>query len=44
MKKKKKTQDCMTRTNFLFGTLPFSLWAVLVTWSHIEAPQKIQEK
>jgi hypothetical protein len=45
MKKKEvKTQDSMDKTNFFFSTLPFSPWVVLVTWLHVGAPQKIQEK
>jgi hypothetical protein len=43
-KKKVKNQDSMGKTNFFLSTLPFSLWAVLATWLHIGAPQKIQEK
>jgi hypothetical protein len=34
----------MGKTNFFFITLPFSPWAVLVTWLHGGAPHKIQEK
>jgi hypothetical protein len=33
----------MDKLNFFFSTMPFSLWAVLATWLHIGAPQKIQE-
>jgi hypothetical protein len=39
--KKVKNQDSMGKTNFFFSTLPFSTWAVLSTWLHVEAPQKI---
>jgi hypothetical protein len=39
-----KTQDSMDKTNFFFSTLYFNLWAVLATWLHVEAPQKIQEE
>jgi hypothetical protein len=42
--KKMKKQDSMGKTNFFFSTLPFSLWAVLATWLHIGAPQKMQGK
>jgi hypothetical protein len=34
----------MGMTIYLFGTMPFSLWAVLATWQHLGAPQKIHEK
>jgi hypothetical protein len=34
----------MDKTNFFFGTLPFSPWAVLATWLHLKIPQKLQEK
>jgi hypothetical protein len=34
----------MGKTNFFLSTLPFSPWAVLATWLHVGAPQKIQEK
>jgi hypothetical protein len=33
----------MGKTNFFHSTLPFSPWAVLATWLHVGAPQKIQE-
>jgi hypothetical protein len=39
-----KNQDSMDKTNFFLSTLPFSSWAVLATWLHVKAPQKIQEK
>jgi hypothetical protein len=42
--KKVKNQDFMGKTNFFLSTLPFNLWAVLATWLHGGAPQKIQEK
>jgi hypothetical protein len=29
----------MGKTSYFFGTLPFSLWAVLATWLHLGAPQ-----
>jgi hypothetical protein len=41
--KKVKNQDFMG-TNFFLSTLPFSPWAVLATWLHVGALQKIQEK
>jgi hypothetical protein len=34
----------MDKTNFFFGPLPFSPWAILATWLHLGAPQKLQEK
>jgi hypothetical protein len=34
----------MDETNLFFGTLPFSPWAVLAKWLHLETPQKLQEK
>jgi hypothetical protein len=38
-----KTWDFMGhKINFFFGTLPFSPWAILATWLHVEAPQKTQ--
>jgi hypothetical protein len=43
-KKKWKIQDSMDKTNLSFGTLPFSPWAILATWLHLEALQKTQEK
>jgi hypothetical protein len=43
-KRKVKNQDSMGKKNFFFSTLPFSPWAVLATWLHVGAPQKIQEK
>jgi hypothetical protein len=42
--KKGKKQDSMGKTDFFLSTLPFSLWAILDTWLHVGAPQKIQEK
>jgi hypothetical protein len=42
--KKVKIQDSMGKINFFLSTLPFSPWAVLATWLHVGAPQKIQEK
>jgi hypothetical protein len=39
--KKVNDQDSMGKTNFLLSTLPFSPWAVLATWLHVGAPQKI---
>jgi hypothetical protein len=30
--------------NSVLSTLPFSPWAFLATWLHVEALQKIQEK
>jgi hypothetical protein len=41
--KKVKNQDSMDKTNFFFGTVPFSPWAVSATWLHVGAPHKIQE-
>jgi hypothetical protein len=34
----------MGKTNFFLSTMPFSPWAILATWLHVGAPQKIQEK
>jgi hypothetical protein len=31
------------QNKLFFSTLPFSPWAVLATWPHVGAPQKIQE-
>jgi hypothetical protein len=28
----------------IFGTMPFSPWAILAKWLRLEAPQNIQEK
>jgi hypothetical protein len=43
--KKVKNQDSMGKTNFFLSTLSFSPWAILATWLHVGAPQKIiQEK
>jgi hypothetical protein len=42
--KKVKNQDSMGKTNFFLSTLPFSPWAILATWLHVGAPQKIQDK
>jgi hypothetical protein len=41
---KMKNQDSMGKTNFFLSTLPYSLWAVLATWLHVGAPQKILGK
>jgi hypothetical protein len=41
-KKKVKNQDFMCKSNFFLSTLPFN--AILATWLHVGAPQKIQEK
>jgi hypothetical protein len=43
-KKEVKNQDSMGKTNFFHSTLSFSPWAVLSTWLHVGAPQKIQGK
>jgi hypothetical protein len=42
--RKLKTQDSMDKTNFIFGTLPSSLWAILAAWLHVGAHKKIYEK
>jgi hypothetical protein len=42
--KKVKIQGFMGKTNFSLSTVAFSPWAALVTWLHVGAPQKIQEK
>jgi hypothetical protein len=31
-------------TNFFFGTLSFSAWAILATWLNLGAYQKLQKK
>jgi hypothetical protein len=36
--KKVKNQDFMGKINYFLRTLPFSPWAVSVTWLHVEAP------
>jgi hypothetical protein len=33
----------MYKASFFFGTMSFNSWALLVTWLHIGAPQKIHE-
>jgi hypothetical protein len=33
----------MGKTNLFFGTLPNSPWAMLATWLHLRAPQKLQK-
>jgi hypothetical protein len=40
-RKKVKKQDFMGKTNFFLSTLPFSPWAILATWQHVGALQKI---
>jgi hypothetical protein len=42
-KKKSENQDFMGKTNYFLRTLPYSPWAVLATWLHVGAPQKIHE-
>jgi hypothetical protein len=49
MRKKKnskrvKIQDFMGKTNLFFGTLPTNPWAMLATWLHLRAPQKLHKK
>jgi hypothetical protein len=39
--KKVKNQASMGKTNFFLSTLPFNPWAILATWLHVGAPQKI---
>jgi hypothetical protein len=34
----------MGKSIYIFGTLPFSPWAVLATWLHLDALQKLHEK
>jgi hypothetical protein len=38
--KKVKNQDFMDKTNYFLETLPFSPWAVLATWLHVELFRK----
>jgi hypothetical protein len=33
----------MGKTNLFLGALPLSPWAVLATWLHLGAPQKLQK-
>ena len=40
--KKVKSQNSMSK--FFFSTLSFNPWAILATWLHVGAPQKIQYK
>jgi hypothetical protein len=40
---KVKIQDSIGKTSFFFSTMPFSPSAVLATWLHVGAPQKIHE-
>jgi hypothetical protein len=42
--KKSENKDSMGKTNFFLNTLSFSPWAVLATWLHVGALQKVQEK
>jgi hypothetical protein len=42
--KKVKNQDFMGKTNFFLSSMPFTPWALLATWLHVGALQKIQEK
>jgi hypothetical protein len=42
--KKMKNQECIGKRKKILSTLPFSPWAILATWLHVGAPQKIQEK
>jgi hypothetical protein len=39
-----KNLDFMGKTNYFLSTMSFNPWAVLATWLHVGAPQKIQEK
>jgi hypothetical protein len=39
-----ENQDSMGKTNFFISTLPCSPRAILGTWLHARAPQKIHEK
>jgi hypothetical protein len=41
--KKVKIQDSKGKSNFFLSTLYFSPWAVLATWLHVGAPQKIKD-
>jgi hypothetical protein len=33
----------MDKTNLFFGTLPSSPWAMLATWLHVRALEKLQK-
>jgi hypothetical protein len=39
--KKVKKQDSIGKTNFFLSTISFKPWAILSTWLHVGAPQKI---
>jgi hypothetical protein len=41
---KKKSEKSEKSNKKILSTLPFNPWAVLATWLHVGAPQKIQEK
>jgi hypothetical protein len=41
---KSENPDSMDKGNFFLRTMPFNPWAVLATWLHIGAPQKIPEE
>jgi hypothetical protein len=43
IKKNKKIQHFIDKTNLFLDTLLFSPWAILATWLHVGAPQKLQE-
>jgi hypothetical protein len=42
IKKRTKIQNFMDKTLYIFGTLPFSPWAISTTWLHQGTPQKLQ--
>jgi hypothetical protein len=42
--KKVKIQDFMDKKILFLKSFPYSLWAILATWLHLGAPQKLNEK
>jgi hypothetical protein len=42
--KKSEKPSIHGQTIYFLSTLPFSPWAILATWLHVGALQKIQEK
>jgi hypothetical protein len=43
VKKGEKPRFYGLKKNFFLSTLPFSPWAILATWLHVEAPQKYKK-
>jgi hypothetical protein len=42
--KDRKNQAFMDKIKLFFSTLPFGPWAILATWLHVGAPQRVHEK